>query len=222
MTIKQDRQYWRAWGAVRKVLRDRGLPPAKADAARKELHRQIGAVYPASHAQAGEPKSHCDLTWRGEGDELTKFFAACAAISEPGNLKPQMKAQQQPEIKGRYVADQLMGEIGKMPHEFDAYLDGVAQRACGKRLIYCHEGEDWRKIIAALTRTAKYKDPARQWPERERAQNQPKPATVAATGIIYMPPSSSEDIAQEAGDAFCEASYTPPAPGGDGEPEQPF
>lgn len=222
MTVKQEKQYWRAWGKARKVLRDRGLSPALADAARKEIHRDIGAVYPARHEKAGEPKSHHDLTWRGDGDELTKFFARCAALAEPGNLKPQMKAQEQTEIKSRWVADRLMGQIGKIPHEFDDYLNTVAENTCGKKLLYCHSAQDWRKIIGALTRTAKYKSQDKAWPERERAAGQPGQSQAAKSTVILIPPSSPDDIADDAGDAFYEPRQAVATGDGVVDPNVPF
>ncbi|MCS6244680.1 MAG: hypothetical protein H2172_16385 [Opitutus sp.] len=82
MNPAQQSLYFREWGACRKALAELGR--AHDDAVRKVLQKE---------ALGGAVKSSKVLT----NGELTKVLAKFRTWSEPGNLKAQMHAEEEPE-----------------------------------------------------------------------------------------------------------------------------
>lgn len=89
MTAKQDALYWREWGALaRHCKRERMALPD-----RHELHaRALGA-----------DKGHKEFT----NAEFDKVLAEFRAWSQPGDLRAQMRQEQQPLIRLRWRVNKL-------------------------------------------------------------------------------------------------------------------
>lgn len=123
MTGAQAQLYFREWGRVRDVLKAKGLP--HGDVERHKLHLKA----------LGERRSSKDFT----NADLDKVLAAFRAITEPGNLTPQMRALEQPQYRNVEARARCMEilddlEIGRDStierSEFirGAYLDGIVKR----------------------------------------------------------------------------------------------
>lgn len=142
MTPNQQKLYWREWGACRRALRKLGRSPAEADAMRKEIHVLAGA------AKYGRPKSSA---WLNNAD-LDKVLAIFRSYSDPANLAAQIRYVDQPSTRALYAAKLLLDRIGIQEHGREAYLDGIARRACRRPLIDTTD-HDLPTILAALTHT---------------------------------------------------------------------
>ena len=101
MTQKQLALYRFEWGRTRAALRDLGCPACEVEAKRKQIHA-------AADAGTEEmPKSSLDLN----NKEFDRVLAMFRAISTPGDLGAQIRALQQPYLRFRFLADDLLDRI---------------------------------------------------------------------------------------------------------------
>lgn len=141
MTPNQRGLYWREWAACRRALIESGRSPKEADALRHDLHRRA----------LGDDKSSLNFTnW-----EFDRVLAIFWSYSMPDNLSAQMRQENQPSIRSRWVAEMLLDRIDEVaPRHYEAYLSGMAGRMCKRSLFELDEG-NWITIIAALDKQAK-------------------------------------------------------------------
>lgn len=149
MTPAQHNRYWIEWGACRRALRKLGFSPKDADAMRKKIHVSTRAV-----TKFGKPKSSQYLN----NADIDRVWAVFRGYSDPGNLKIQLDLLDQPGLRARYAAKNLLDEIGIQDddHARDNYLNGIAQRACKKQLMDIDD-DDLVTILGALTHTWQHK-----------------------------------------------------------------
>jgi hypothetical protein len=123
MTPAQQMLYFREWGRVRDVLKAKGLPCG--DVERHKFHLKA----------LGVRKSSKDFT----NADFDKVLAAFKAITEPGNLTPQIRAMDQPMLRNIEARARCMKileelEVGRAStierSEFirGSYLDGIVRR----------------------------------------------------------------------------------------------
>lgn len=101
MTAKQNRLYWREWGAVSRACKADGVEVPQ----RHELHARA----------LGEHKSHKDFT----NADFDKVLAEFRAWSQPGDLRGQMKQEAMPETRMLWVLD------NKLVPKLLVLLDGL-------------------------------------------------------------------------------------------------
>jgi len=82
MTEKQERLYWREWGAVSRALKARGMTAAQIAAARHELHETA----------LGFDMGHADFS----NEETDKIFATFRSLSRPDDMAAQVAAIRAP------------------------------------------------------------------------------------------------------------------------------
>jgi hypothetical protein len=163
ITKAQHNHYFALWGDARRELRRLGLTPKEADAKRKLVHLEAGAI-----DANGDPKSHYDLT----NDEFDDVKAKFLAISRPADLNAQIHQIDQAIIRARHKAGELMTQIGVEQSAQARYLDGVAKNVHGKPADQVKK-EEWPDVLGALNRTRIYK---------QKSQTPAVPAGVEDTG----------------------------------------
>jgi hypothetical protein len=115
MTPAQTALYFREWQRVRDVRKSAGL--TCGDVERHALHKKA----------LGASKSSKDFT----NADLDKVLATFRAITEPGNLAAQLRAQEQPEARRSALmarARDLAARCVDRPGREGVYLDGMASR----------------------------------------------------------------------------------------------
>jgi len=140
MTDNQNRFYWRVWGEVRRVLLVSGFTPATADLFRHEIH--VRAL--------GYDKTHTAFN----NHEFDRVLAVFYAYSQSDNLGLQLRQLNQPLTRamGSIFAKAFLAQIGVKKESWEAYLNGIALRACKKPLMDLDD-KDWPTILAALNHT---------------------------------------------------------------------
>ncbi len=93
MTEKQNTLYWREWGKVTRACKDNGM--AAPD--RHELHRQ---------ALKGKDKSHTKFS----NPDFDSVLAVFRSWSQPGDIRAQMRQEDQPLIRLRFRIRELADE----------------------------------------------------------------------------------------------------------------
>ena len=144
LNAKQLGMYRAEWGKTRKALRDYGRTPAEADAKRKELHTEAGAV-----KKDGTPKSSLELT----NPELTNILGLFWVWSYPADLERQLRQIGQ---KWEHYAAGLLEACEVESHGRAAYLDAICRRIYKKPLAELKMPE-WPDIIGALNHTRMHK-----------------------------------------------------------------
>ena len=123
MTAAQNMLYFRQWGRVRDVFKAKGLPCG--DVERHKFHLKA----------LGVRKSSKDFT----NADLDKVLAAFRTITDPGDLKAQLRAMEQPVLRNAEARKKCMELLEQLGIGCDstiertefirgAYLDGIAKR----------------------------------------------------------------------------------------------
>lgn len=103
MTEKQDSLYWREWGKVTRACKRDGVPAPD----RHALHGQA----------LGQDKSHAKFT----NADFDKVLAVFRAWSQPGDIRAQMRQEEQPLIRLRHRIGELSqgneGLVAKLLHD---------------------------------------------------------------------------------------------------------
>jgi hypothetical protein len=156
MNQNQLRLYRFEWSNTRTALRALGWPASEVEAKRKQIHAAAGA------GTEEHPKSSLDLN----NKELDGVLAMFRAISRPADLGAQLHQLQQPYLRWRFLADDLLDRISGVLKESgrehqavwpgpgrEGYLLALAKRL-GQRdnllgIENATEVERW-KILSAL------------------------------------------------------------------------
>jgi len=202
-TEAQQKHIMALWGDARRVLRQRGLSPKDADARRKQLHAEAGAVYPSNHALAGQPKSSKDLN----NDEFDRVKGKFLAIIRPNDAQAQIDQVNQPAKRAAHSAEAqaMLDIIGVAENDRVAYLDGICRQIAGVALMDM-PARAWWKVMAALKRTAKFKSPDKQWPAHGLGDGRVPPVDAPAAllggkpAIILAELDAQSDAQDEARD----------------------
>lgn len=173
MSPRKTRLYFWEWGRVRDVLKGRGMDGALIESRRHQLHKQA----------LGADKSSKDFT----NADLDKVLAAFRAITEPGNLRAQLRALEQPAERKADVwlqIDALLEELAVGTHEaldeYDLherrmrYVGGILERVIGR-------GRTWDSLTDA--EAAKL-----YWTLRNRVLAQRQKAIGTAPAAATPPP----------------------------------
>ncbi|MBA4136730.1 MAG: hypothetical protein C0518_05380 [Opitutus sp.] len=133
MTPRQTAKYWSEFQRVRDVLIARGIDKQQIESKRHELHKKA----------LGHHKSSKDFT----NADLDKVLAAFLAITEPGNLRAQLRQLEQPAARKADVWTQIEAILSELRIGTDAatgggdlarrrlaYVEGIVARVIrGKR-----------------------------------------------------------------------------------------
>lgn len=155
MNNSQIRMYRAEWGkALSAIEAKRGkMTAAEADEFRRQIHFDVGA--PASSKSCNNK-------------DFDHLLAAFFAWSRPSELMAQLEIQDQPEIRARYLADDLLDRIEAHLDTLDRQQDADKVRAGCRRegyLLYLlrrlnpksdiptiesAKARDWQQVIRSL------------------------------------------------------------------------
>lgn len=167
MTPAQTARYFYEWGRVRDVLKGQGRPCG--DMERHKLHEKA----------LGKKKSSKDFT----NADLDKVLGVFRAITEPGNLKAQLHAIDQPELRNleaQKACLALLVDLGIGKDESDpiradwlrqSYLDGIVARITRRaKLNFSQLGD---KDANAILHTLRMRRLAQQQAAQKHATPEP-------------------------------------------------
>lgn len=123
LTKPQQQRFWRDWTAARKVqgwTKDRGWTDPQADNERRALLARAGFE---------------SLTEVDPGEGFDRVLAELAALTNPADIEPQLRAQEQPLVRLRYSCRELSARIHKLnpssASSADAYMTTIMHAKFG-------------------------------------------------------------------------------------------